>query len=107
MNSVSSPSRPSARARSARCAVSTLAKGLLPALGLPRGGHPDRLVETRGAAVGAVHGQLGGAQARAPERVEEREQQRAPMAPPACTGSDRELGDIADAAVPALAERRA
>src|SRR5688500_10333780 len=107
MNSVSSPRRPSARASSARRAMSLLAKGLLPPLRLPRGGHADRLVEARGPAVGAVHRELRAAQAVGAERLEEREQQRAPVAAPARPRRARELRDVAQAVVPALAQRRA
>src|SRR4051812_8702041 len=107
MNSVSSPSRPSARASSARRAVSLVAKSLLPALCFPGRAHAHRLVEPRGPAVGAVHGQLRPAQAVAAERLEEREQQRATVPPPARPRRDGELRDVADATVPALAEGRA
>src|SRR5687767_10434851 len=106
MNSVSSPSRPSARASSARRAGS-LAKGLLPPLRLPRGGHADRLVEPRGPAVVTVHGQLRAAQAGGAEGPEQRQQQRAPVAAAARPRRDRELRDVAEPVVPALAERRA
>src|SRR6476659_3950962 len=104
MNSVSSPSRPSARASSARRAGSLVAKCLLPPLRLPRGGHADRLVEARGPAVVAVDGQLRPAQAVGAERLEQRQQQRAPVAAPPGARCDRKLGDVAEAVVPALAE---
>src|SRR5215210_5600893 len=106
MNSVSSPSRPSARASSARRAGS-LAKGLLPSLRLPRGGHADRLVEPRGAPVVAVHGELRAAQAAGAERLEQRQQQRPAVAATAGPGRDGELRDIAEPVVPALAQRGA
>src|SRR5690349_18120079 len=107
MNSVSSPSRPSCRASSARLAGSVVAKRLLPALRLPDGAHADGFVELRGAAVGTVHRQLGGAQAGSPERVEQPQQQRAAV--PAATRArrDGEDRDVAHVALPALAEARA
>src|SRR3954466_7781535 len=100
MNSVSSPSRPSARASSARRAGSLLAKGLLPPLRLPRGGHADRLVQARGAAVGTVDGQLRAAEPAGTERLEQREQQRAAV--PATPGArgDHQLRDVAETVVP-------
>src|ERR687886_1243293 len=104
MNSVSSPMRPCVRARSASCAGSFAAKGLLPALRLPRRAHPDGLVEPGGAAVGPVYGELGRAQARRPERLEEREQEGATVPAAAGTRRHRELGDVAHVAFPALAE---
>src|SRR5215212_10605313 len=104
MNSVSSPSRPSARASSARRAGSLVAKCLLPPLRLPRSGHADRLVEARGPAVGAVDGQLRPAQAVGAERLEQRQQQRAPVTASAGAGGDRELCHVAETVVPALAE---
>src|SRR5690242_18553750 len=107
MNSVSSPSRPSARASSARRAGSLVAKSLLPTLCFPGGGHPDGLVEARRAAVVPVHGELRAAQAVAAERLEQRQQQRAPVAQPARPRRDGELRDVAEPAVPALAERGA
>src|SRR5215207_4647143 len=107
MNSVSSPSRPCARASSARRAVSLLAKGLLPPLRLPRGGHADRLVQARGAAIGAVHGQLRTAEPAGTEGLEQRQQQRAAVAATASARRDRQLRDVAEPVVPALAERGA
>src|SRR3954451_20701542 len=104
MNSVSSPSRPSRRASSARRAVSGVAKSLLPALGLPRGAHADRLVQLRGAAVRAVHRELGGPQPGGAERVEEPEQQRAAVPAPAGPRGDGEDGDVADVSLPALTQ---
>src|SRR3954452_22928946 len=103
MNSVSSPSRPSSRASAASRAVSGAAKGLLPALRLPRRAHADGLVELRGAAVGPMHGELGGAQAAGPEGVEEAEQQRPAVAARARPRGDAEERDVADVALPALA----
>src|SRR4051795_4239359 len=104
MNSVSRPSLPSRRAASASAAGSGVAKGLLPSLRLPDGAHADRLVERRGAAVGAVDRQLGDAQARLAEGVEQPDQQRPAMSPPARPRVDREDRDVADVALPALAE---
>src|SRR5215212_8477475 len=104
MNSVSRPRRPSLRASSASRWASVVAKSLLPALGLPRRAHPDRLVELRRAAVGAVHRQLGGAQARGAERVEESEQERAAVSAATGAGCDGEDRDVADVTFPALPE---
>src|SRR5436190_19624519 len=104
MNSVSSPSLPSRRASSARLAGSVAAKRLLPALRLPRRAHADGLVEARGAAVGAVHRELGGTEAGLAEGVEHAQQQRAAVAAPPRARRDDEDRHVANVALPALAE---
>src|SRR4051794_35054786 len=107
MNSVSRPSRPTSRARSASRAMSVVSKGLLPALRLPRRAHADGFIQPRGAAVGPVYGKLGRAQPSAAEGREQRQQQGASVSTSTRARGDAELGDVADAVLPALAERGA
>src|SRR3954453_3693308 len=104
MNSVSSPSRPACVARAAMAATSGRSKCLLPAFGLPGRPHADGLVQPERAPVAPVHAQLGVCEAGAAERVEQPEQQRAPVAAPASARGNGELGGVAGAALPALAE---
>src|SRR5512145_3172811 len=107
MNSVSSPSRRTSRARSAIRATSAASKCLLPALRLPGRAHADRLVEGQRAAVAAVDAQLGVREPGTPERGEQTEQERAPEAAPARPRRDGQLGHVAGVVLPALAERGA
>src|ERR671922_180305 len=70
MNSVSIPSRPSSRARSASRGSSDT-EHLLPALRPAGGGHPGGLEDPRSGGGGPVDGQLGGAEVRRLARTQQ------------------------------------